>query len=150
MATAEVMATADVARRAEAVTPAAAAAVSTITSTVYQTTYTVTSTTTSLATPSETFTETYYEVVTTTLTPPPETVCEGNPGATITLINKLPPQTQTQVVYRTFNTWITVWVGYVAFHFLYVRSYFCGRLVTNIVSSPTAKLPTSTSPTTMP
>jgi hypothetical protein len=108
----EVQATADVARRAvaPAATPAAVAA-NTITSTVYQTTYTVTSTTTSLATPTETAKETYYEVVTTTLTPPPETVCEGNQGQTITVISQGPPQTQTQVVYQTYNTWITIWVG---------------------------------------
>jgi hypothetical protein len=47
-------------------------------------------------------------------TPPAETVCAGNDNqATITYIYQGAPQTDYQVQYVTYNTWITIWVGYV-------------------------------------
>ncbi len=46
--------------------------------------------------------------------PPQQTVCDGNEDVpTITLVYEGPPKTDYEVDYITYNTWVTIWVGYV-------------------------------------
>ena len=46
--------------------------------------------------------------------PPEQTVCDGDESqSTVTLYYQGPPQTDHEVHYVTYNTWVTVWVAYV-------------------------------------
>ncbi|KAK3940466.1 hypothetical protein QBC46DRAFT_260976 [Diplogelasinospora grovesii] len=86
----------------------ALARVADMTSTIAETTYTVTSTIMEVATPATT-TEVDYYLTTSTYTPPAQTVCDA--GETVTYYYQGPPQTDYEVQYVTYDTWVTVYIG---------------------------------------
>jgi len=47
--------------------------------------------------------------------PPAQTVCDGDEDIpTVTVVYEGEPKTDYEVAYVTYNTWLTIWVGYVS------------------------------------